>query len=119
MKIKNEKNRSHIYKINLGLATDMNILNIKMSWHKDAYIYQATPKQHLKVTSWKSLATPRLSWKIALPIKKRVINEWPFSLIVNLRYCIVIKMIKNWKNKWINAFLEIMKVGVGGDFGIC
>ena len=51
MKIKNEKNRSHIYKINLGLATDMNILNIKMSWHKDAYIYQATPKQHLKVTS--------------------------------------------------------------------
>ena len=29
MKIKNEKNRSHIYNINLGLATDMNIVNIK------------------------------------------------------------------------------------------
>ena len=50
-KIKNEKNISHICNINLGLAIDMNVVNIKMSQHKDAYIYQATPKQSLKVIS--------------------------------------------------------------------
>ena len=33
---------------------DTNIVNKKVSQHDDAYTYQATPKQDLKLNSWKS-----------------------------------------------------------------
>ena len=35
----------------LGLDMDTNIISIKTSQHEDAYMYQATPKQHLKFIS--------------------------------------------------------------------
>ena len=41
-----------------------------MSQYEDAYINQTTPKQHLKLNSWKNWATLRLNWKIALFMKK-------------------------------------------------
>ena len=40
------KNRSHIYDI-----YKPSVVNIKMYQYEDAYIYQATPKQHLKHNS--------------------------------------------------------------------
>ena len=68
MKMK-KKYRSHRHDINRAQIKDTNIVNIK---HDNACMYYATPKQHLKLSSWKSWTTLRLSWKKALLIKKRV-----------------------------------------------
>ena len=35
----------------LGLDMDINTLNIKCKMYNEGYIYQATPKQHLKLNS--------------------------------------------------------------------
>ena len=46
------KNRSQRYdKIDLGLDMDTNIVNIKCHSMKMLNMYQATPKQHLKLNS--------------------------------------------------------------------
>ena len=58
--------------MDLGLDMDTNIVNIERVSYDDAYIYQATTTQHLKVNSWKSLATLRLSWKKSVAYKKSV-----------------------------------------------
>ena len=49
-----------------------------MSQYDDAFMYQATPKQHFKLNSRENYATLRLSWKKALLIKKRkwVYIQW-------------------------------------------
>ena len=41
-----------------------------MSQYDDAYIHWATPKQHLKLKSWKIQAPMRLSWKKACMLTK-------------------------------------------------
>ena len=52
---------------------DTNKLDIKLSQYNvyDGYMYQATPKQHLKLNSWKNLATLRLSWKKGVTFFKK------------------------------------------------
>ena len=72
MKIK-MKNTSHRYDINRPTSRNGH----EYCKYKNCFtmMFQATPKQYLNLSSWKSYATLRLSWKKGLLIKDRVFNR--------------------------------------------
>ena len=73
MKIKIKvKNRSLRYDVN---RSKPRYSKYKKCQYDAAYMYLATPKQHLMINLWKSKATLRLVWKKALLIKKSVYIE--------------------------------------------
>ena len=66
-------------------------------YYDDAYMYWATPKQYLKLNSWKSWATLSLSWKNVLLMKKGSIS--PSSRLPPLKNLIsenIYPQLKNW-----------------------
>ena len=72
MKIK-MKNTSHRYDINRPTSRHGH----EYCKYKNCFtmMYQATPKQYLNLSSWKSYGTVRFIWKKGLLIKDRVFNR--------------------------------------------